>query len=376
MLVHVLHRACRRAAVRALRHRAGSALRPATTNSLVLGSATDLLRSKPELVAENALLRQQLIVLARSAKRPRIGRAERTLLVLLASRVRAWRQALVIVQPATVLRWHREGFRLLWRRRSAPRSRQPRLSPETIALIRRMARENRLWGAERIRGELRKLGIAVAKRTIQRHMRRVRPPRPAGQTWATFLRNHGRETWACDFLQLTDLFFRPLFAFFIVQLGSRRVVHVGVTRAPTDVWVAQQLREATPDDTRPRFLVHDHDTKYGPPFARVAAASGIAVQRTPIRAPRANAVCERFLGSVRRECLDHTHILGERHLSRVLSEYVGYFNRARPHQGIGQAAPEAAVSVVQPRRLPAHAKKAVTAIPVLGGLHHAYRLVA
>jgi putative transposase len=235
------------------------------------------------------------------------------------------------------------------------------------------ARENRLWGAERIRGELLKLGIAVGKRTVQRHMRRVRPPRPAGQTWATVLRTHGRDVWACDFLQLIDLLFRPAFAFFVIELGSRRVVHVGVTRSPTDAWVAQQLREATPDEARPRFLIHDHDAKYGPAFARVAAASGIAVLRTPIRAPRANAVCERFLGSVRRECVDHTLILGERHLGRVLTEYVGYFNRARPHRGIAQRTPLPSAAVPASRT---HGNEDVIAVPVLGGLHHDYRLAA
>src|SRR5262245_14603613 len=202
-----------------------------------------------------------------------------------------------------------------------------------------MAHENRSWGAERIRGELLKLGLAVGKRTIQRHIRGARPPRPSGQTWATFLRTHGPEIWACGFLQLTDVFFRPLFAFFIVELGSRRVVHVGVTRSPTGSWTAQQLREATPEGTGPRFLIHDHDAKYGPEFDRLAAASGIEVIRTPVRAPRANAVCERLLGSARREYTDHTLILGERHLGRVLTEYVDYFNRARPHQGIAQRTP-------------------------------------
>jgi hypothetical protein len=205
----------------------------------------------------------------------------------LASRVRPWRDAVLIVRPETLLRWHRAGFRLVWRWRSAARARPPRVSPEIVELIRQMARENRLWGAERIRGELRKLGISVCKRTIQRQMRQARPPRPAGQTWATFLRNHGHEIWACDFLQLTDLLFRSLFAFFVVELGSRRVVHVGVTRAPTDAWVAQRLREATADGARPCFLLHDHDAKYGSDFERVAAASGIEVIRTPIRAPRA-----------------------------------------------------------------------------------------
>ncbi|HEV8639224.1 MAG TPA: integrase core domain-containing protein [Chloroflexota bacterium] len=376
MLVHLLHsvHGLADAAFRAFRRRLGNALRPATTNSLVLGAATDLVRGKPELVAENALLRQQLIILTRSTKRPRLTRSDRALLVLLASRVRAWRQALLIVQPATVLRWHRAGFRLVWRWRSAPRSRQARVSPQTVVLIRRMARENRLWGAERIRGELLKLGIAVGKRTVQRHMRGARPPRPAGQTWATFLRTHGREIWACDFLQLTELLFRPVFAFFVVELGSRRVVHVGVTRAPSDAWVAQQLREATPEGVGPRYLVHDHDAKYGPAFARVAAASAIEVILTPVRAPRANAVGERFLRSVRRECTDHALILGERHLRRTLTEYVAYFNRSRPHQGIGQRTPRAPQIPVSPGR--STESDGVLAVPVLGGLHHDYRAAA
>jgi transposase InsO family protein len=196
---------------------------------------------------------------------------------------------------------------------------------------------------------------------------------PAGQTWATFLRTHGREIWACDFLQLTDLFFRPVFAFSVVELGSRRVVHVGVTRSPTDAWVAQQLREATPEGVGPRFLIHDHDAKYGSAFARVAAASAIELIRTPIRAPRANAVCERFLGSVRRECVDHLLILGERHLGRILAEYVRHFNGARPHQGIAQRTPLSANTVASSGR---RVTGRVAAVPVLGGLHHEYRSAA
>jgi transposase InsO family protein len=361
-------------AMRALKRRVARWTRPAASTSLVLGTVTDLVRSRPELVAENALLRQQLIVLARTAPRPRLTRADRPLMVLLASRVPAWRQALLIVRPETLLRWHREGFRLFWRRRSAARRRPPRVAPETIALIRRMARQNHLWGAERIQGELLKLGTHVSKRTIQKYVRRARPPRRYGQTWATFLRNHANETWACDFLQLTDFFFRPVFAFFAVELGSRRVVHVAVTRSPTGSWVAQQLREATPEGTGPRFLIHDHDTKYGPEFDRLAAASGIEVIRTPIRAPRANAVCELFLGSVRRECADHTLILAEQQLGRVLAEYVGYFNRARPHQGIGQRVPvPLAAGGPAP---PTHTHREVIAVPVLGGLHHEYRNAA
>ncbi len=207
-----------------------------------------------------------------------------------------------------------------------------------------MAGNNRLWGAERIRGELgalwAKVGLPVAKRTIQRYMRQARPTRPRGQTWATFLRNHVSDIWACDFLQVTDVFFRPLFAFVITELGSRQIVHVGVTRSPTDEWIAQQLREATPFGAVPAYLIRDNDAKYGSHFAIVATGTGIEVLRTPIQAPRANAICERLLGSVRRECLDHILVVSESHLRRVLREYVTYFNTSRPHQGIDQRVPE------------------------------------
>jgi putative transposase len=336
---------------------------------LAAGLATDAVRSRRDLLLENALQRQQVLILNRSVKRPALTPLDRGLLVLLASQLRTWAGALRIVRPETLLRWHRRGFRLFWRRKSGPRTRSSPLATETIDLIKQMARDNRLWGAERIRGELLKLGIHVSKRTIQKYLRQARPPRPTGQTWGTFLRNHAHEIWACDFLQVTDVLFRPLFTFFIVEHGSRRVVHVGVTRHPTDAWVAQQLREATPEGQAPRHLLRDNGSKYGPAFARVAGASGIVVLRTAYRAPRLNATGERFLGSVRRECLDQLLILGERHLRRVVQEYVRYFNQLRPHQGIGQRLPAPAG--------PAGATRGpVQAVPILGGLHHDYQRVA
>src|SRR5690242_3673828 len=171
-------------------------------------------------------------------------------------------------------------------------------------------------------------------------MRAVRTTRPRGQIWKTFLHTHAQQIWACDFLPVTDLFFRSLFAFFIVELHSRRVIHVSVTRAPTDAWTAQQLREATAFGVGPKYLIRDNDGKFGVTFARVVKTSSIKILTTPYHAPRANAICERFLGSVRRECLDHLLILHERQLQRVLNAYIHYFNQARPHQGIQQQIPE------------------------------------
>jgi putative transposase len=341
-------------------------------SSQLLATVMDLTRGKSELVAENALLRQQLIILRRQIKRPQITHTNRILLVLLARAVRTWRQALLIVQPETLLTWHRQGFRFFWRHKSKTKSTQAKVAAETIALIKQMARDNRLWGAERLRGELLKLGIHVCKRTIQKYMRHVRTPGSRGQSWATFLRNHAGQIWACDFLHVTDLCFRSLFAFFIIELKTRKVIHVGVTRSPTDTWTAQQLREATPYGQAPKYLIRDHDSKFGPCFAHVAATSGIKILTTPYHAPRANAICERFLGSVRRECLDHMLILHEKQLHRVLRAYVEYFNRARPHQGIHQHVPEGEVTTVPPDQWSDQS----ISVPILGGLHHEYRRVA
>ena len=355
----------------ALQERVLRWIKPLTT-SLVLETFADLTRGKAELLAENALLRHQLIILRRQIKRPVYQKTDRVLLVFLARMVRNWKQALFIVQPETLLRWHRELFRLFWKHKSKACTRKPGLSLETISLIKDMAANNRLWGAERIRGELLKLNMNVSKRTIQKYMRQIRPKRAHGQSWKTFLHNHMAEVsgvWACDFLQVRDFFFRSLFAFFIIELKSRKIIHVNVTRSPTDQWVAQQLREATPYGQAPKYLIRDNDRKFGPSFARVATTSGIKVLRTPYRTPRANAVCERFLGSVRRECMDHFLIFHERQLSRLLMAYAVYINYARPHQGIQQQIPALPrLSVPPPNQ--------VIAVPVLGGLHHDYQKVA
>jgi putative transposase len=351
-----------------LHHRFVAWTKPEST-SLLLATLTDLARSKSELVAENALLRQQVIILRRQVKHPACTKTDRMPLVLLARMVRTWKQALFIVQPETLLRWHRQGFKLFWKYKSKAASLKPRISQEAVALIQEMARDNRLWGAERIRGELLKLGIHVSKRTIQKYMKDTRSPRQRGQTWATFLHTHAKDIWACDFLQVTDLFFRSLFAFFIIDIHTRQVIHVGVTRSPTDTWTAQQLREATPYGQGPKYLLRDRDSKFGSCFAHVATTSSIKILKTPYHMPRANAICERFLGSVRRECLDHLFILQEKQLDRVLHAYVEYFNRARPHQGIRQQIPHRYGEPVPPHRDDVK----ILALPVLGGLHHDYR---
>ena len=211
-----------------------------------------------------------------------------------------------------------------------------------------------------------KVNIGVAKSSVQKYTQDLRRVGPSGQDWGTFLRNHASDIWACDFLQTYDALFRSIFVFVIIELGSRRVVHANVTRHPTDAWVAQQLREATPFGGGPRFLIRDNDKKYGGNFQRVVEGANDEILKTPVKASRANAFCERFLGSLRRECLDYMLILGERHLRHIVTGYVTFFNWARPHQGIDQRIP------CDPP-LPAQSDGEMLGVPVLGGLHHDYR---
>ena len=340
--------------------------------SLATVLAADLVRSRRELLLQNAALRRQVVVLSRSAERPACTPRDRALPVLLASRLRTWAGALLIVQPGTVLRWHRRGVRRYWRRESAARAHPSPLPAATSARIKRMAVGDPLWGAERIRGELRKLASRASERTVQTYVRQVLRPRPRGQVWATFLRNHAHETRAGDVLRVTDGLCRPLFASCLVAPGSRRAVHAGATRHPTDAWVAQQLREATPYGEHPRCLIRDNGATDGPCCAQLAAASDITIARAPARAPRAHAIAERFPRSVRRECPDHLIVRGEGHLRRVLREYVASFNAARPHRGRDQCAP-------LPGKPPGPAQRAdgaLMALPIPGGLHHTYRRAA
>ena len=339
------------------------------TSILIIGILSDLTRDRTDLVVENALLRQQLIVLNRQIKRPALTNSDRFRLVFLTRCTVFWKQALHIVQPDTWWRWHREMFHFYWKRKSQGKS---KISAETIDLIRKMAGENSWWGAERIRGELLKLGMAVSKRAIQKYMPKARPshaashivPMPLRETWATFLKNQSGEIWACDFTVAYDWLFRSWYIFVVLELKTRRM---GVTKCPTDAWTAQQLREATPWGSGPKYLIRDRDSKYATHFSAMAISSGIEELKTPYRTPPANGICERFMGSLRRECLDQILSQDGRHVQRVVKVYIAYFNQERPPQGIIQRIPD---DYDLPRSKPTRGR--VRSRAILGGLHHSY----
>jgi putative transposase len=297
---------------------------------LVLGTVRVAYCGRHALLLENLVLRQQLAVLLRT-RRPRLGRRDKVFWVLVRRLTTAWRRHLVLVGPDTVVRWHRQGWRLFWRWRSRTRLGRPHLPAEVRELIATMSRENVLWGTERIRGELLKLGLAVSNRSIRRYRWRG-PARPPSQAWRTFLANHAHALWAADLFTVPTLSFRTLYVLFFIGHGRRDLLHFRVTAHPTAAWVWQQLLSATPWGRAPRYLLRDRDRVYGGDLGARLKRLGIEQLLTPVRAPRANAVAERMVGTFRRECLDHMLIVNERHLHALLAEFTAYYNQLRPHR--------------------------------------------
>jgi putative transposase len=337
----------------------------------VIGLGTFLramLFGSASIALENLALRHQLGVLQRSVRRPRLARWDRILWVGLSRLWTGWRSSLVIVRPATVLAWHRQGFQLYWRWRSKGSAvGRPKLDAEIRRLIRRMARENPTWGRRRIQAELALLGYHVAELTVAKYMHRT-SPRPS-PTWHAFLTAHAREIVAIDFFVVATLTFRLLFVFVVLRHDRRELLHVNVTDHPTAGWTARQLVEAFPDDTAPKYLLRDRDAIYGEEFVRRVKGVGIREVLTAPRAPWQNPFVERVIGSIRRECLDHMVVLSERHLRRLLRAYLAYYNTVRPHQALEQNSP-------RPREVQSPALGHVVAIPQVGGLHHLYQRAA
>jgi putative transposase len=323
------------------------------------------LRSCASLELELIGLRHQVTVLRRQRPgRPRLLCSDRLLWIWLYRISPQVLNTMVLVKPATVVQWHRKGFRLNWRWRSRPgHPGRPKTPPEVSTLIRQMSIANPLWGAPRIHGELLKLGIVVSQATVGRYMPwRPKVPSP---TWRSFLRNHMSDTTAVDMFVVATATFRLLYTVIVLGHDRRRIVHFDVTRSPAQDWLAQQVTEAFPWDTAPRYLLRDRDTSYGQVFRNRLQVMGIEEVVTAPRSPWQNAYAERVIGSVRRECLDHVIIFGERHLRDVLSTFFQYYNNTRTHLSLDKDCPES-----RPIHPPAAGK--IISFPQVGGLHHRY----
>jgi putative transposase len=334
--------------------------------SLWFGALVRLFRYRGSVVLENLVLRQQLAVLKRRHPRPHLGLLEKLFWVAARRFWSQWRQSLIVVTPETVIRWHRAGFRLYWKlismeKKPIGRKQTPK---EVRELIFRMVCENPTWGAPRVHGELLMLGFDVSERTISRWMRRAtRDPEPA-KRWLAFLRNHREAVAAMDFFTVPTITFGVLYCFFVISHDRRRILHFNVTKHPTSLWTVQQLREAFPFGSAPRFLIFERDGKYGIEVPVAVRCLGMQPVRTSFESPWQNGVAERWVESCRRDLLDHIIAVNERHLKRLLSEYVGYYHEDRTHLGLGKGTPAGRIYSVGSGGVLCHER--------LGGLHHRY----
>jgi hypothetical protein len=333
---------------------------------LSLGTLVRLLRARRSLLLENLALRQQLAVLKPRHPKPRIGLLDKLFWVAVRRFWSGWKQSLIAVTPETVVRWHRAGFRLYWRLISRARTQVGRrlASKEGRELIFQMVAENPTWGAPRIHGELLMLGFDLSERTISRWMKRApRDPEPA-KRWRAFLRNHREAIAAMDFFAGPTITFGVLYCFFIISHDRRRILHFNITKHPTSSWIIQQLREAFPFESAPRFLIFDRDAKYGFEVPVAVRCLKMSPVRTSFESPWLNGVAERWVESCRRDLLDQVIAVNERHLKRLLSDYVRYYHEDRTHLGLGKRTPNC--------RTPSRSAGRVLSQKRLGGLHHRY----
>jgi transposase InsO family protein len=302
--------------------------------------------------------------------------------MILAAKLFDWKETLVMVRPQTFTRWHRQGFKLFWRWKSRPIGR-PRIPEELRQLILAMARDNPTWGQERIAAELFvKLWIQVSPRTIRKYL----PENPQNcrrhtiptQRWMTFVRNHARTMLACDFFVSVTVRFQILYVFVMMEVGSRRLVHFNVTSHPTAAWTLQQFREVIDNQQAYRFVIHDRDKIYSQDLDLAVRAMGVRILKTPFRLPQANSHCGRLVGGLRRDCLGFLIPISERHLKGILKDWKTHYCRARPHASLGPGLPEPGDGLpavpLQKTRHQIPAGYRVRAKPILGGLHHEYRL--
>ena len=299
-----------------------------------LGAIGVYFRSRSDTALEALALRQQLAVLKRKRPRPKLNFLDRLFWTALRQCWPRWTDVLVLVKPATVIGWHRTGFRLYWRWRSRPRGGRPKITEEIRVLIRRLAQENQGWGTPKIHGELQKLGFVVSERSVARYLRRIRRRGDPAKRWLTFLQNHREVITAFDFFTVPTVTFQLLYGFFVIEHGRRRILHFNVTRRPTAEWVVQQLREAFPEAGPYRYVILDRDAKFDATVLSFLKATGLKPKRTSIQSPWQNGTAERWVGSCRREILDHVIVVDERHLLRLMRDYVSYHHQDRIHDAL------------------------------------------
>jgi putative transposase len=329
---------------------------------------TILFASRAQLAAENLALRHQLGVLGRTVRRPRLRKRDRIFWVWLSKLWPGWRSVLVVVKPATVIAWHRKGFRLYWTWKSRrKRKGRPAVPSEVRQLIRRMSQANSRWGAPRVHGELLKLGIEISQAAVSKYM--VRHRKPPSQGWRTFLDNHVGDLVSIDFFTVPTVTFRVLFVFVILAHERRRIIHFNVTESPSAKWTAQQIVEAFPWDSAPRYLLRDRDGIYGHEFTTRVDHMGIKEVMTAPRSPWQSPYVERLIGTLRRDCIDHLVVFNENHLRRILRGYLAYYHSCRTHLSLEKDSPE-------PRKVESPDKGKIVEFPMVGGLHHRYRRLA
>jgi putative transposase len=339
-------------------------------SGLFVGVILRVFRTRRMLLLENLALRQQLAALKRRHSRPKLVPFDKLFWVLARRFWLGWKEVLVVVTPETVVRWHRAGFRLYWQliskvRRPIGRRQTPKQVRE---LIFRMVAENPTWGAPRIHGELLLLGFDVSERTISRWMNKAPRVLDRAKRWLTFLRNHREAIAAMDFFTVPTVTFSVLYCFFVISHDRRQILHFNVTRHATSHWVVQQLREAFPFESAPRFLIFDRDAKYGVEVPAAVRFLKIRPVRTSVESPWQNGVAERWIESCRRNLLDNIIAVNERHLRRLVSEYIRYYHEDRTHLGLAKQTPSQRVPATNLGRVTAHAR--------LGGLHHRYERAA
>ncbi len=335
---------------------------------LVATFLLSLFKSQRQLVLENLALRQQITMLRQSVNRPCATPTDKLFWIFFSRYVDGWRTTLHALHPDTVVRWHRHGFRLYWRWKSrGSKPGRPAIDTALRKLIRDMQATNIGWGAPRIHGELLKLGIEISQATVSKYM--ARQQIPPSQTWRTFLENHADCIAGIDFFTVPTATFRILYVFIVLSHDRRHIMHFNVTTHPTAQWTAQQLVEAFPFESAPRYLLRDRDAIYGEKIRRRIKSLGIEEVVTAPRSPWQNPFVERIIGSIRRDCLDHVIVICERHLRRILREYIDYYHTCRTHLSLNKDPPET-------RTVETPEMGNVVAFPCGGGLHHRYQRIA